>query len=158
SLRVMPLAREQERAVQNARASHPESFSPAGSEGYDVDRTALLAAERQLSSWWLNGRIQEGMRVEQQDEADGRRRRTRDGTRAHSRAVPRGFSKRRPQLILVLAGLQRNERHLVQRRVSDQTRRKRRRRRQSQTPHAIECSYSIGWTAERLAHRDARLV
>src|SRR5262249_1901384 len=104
SLRVMPLAREQERAVQNARASHPESFSSAGSEGYDVDRTALLAGERQLSSLWLNGRIQEGMRVEQQDEADGRRRRTRDGSAAPSRGAARGFFKRRPQLILVFGG------------------------------------------------------
>jgi hypothetical protein len=41
--------------------------------------------------------------VEQQDEADGRRR-SRDGTGAHSRAVARGFFSRRPQLILVLGG------------------------------------------------------
>jgi hypothetical protein len=41
--------------------------------------------------------------VEQQDEADGRRR-TRAGTGAHSRAAARGFLMRRPQLILVLAG------------------------------------------------------
>ncbi len=58
----------------------------------------------------LSGLVKESATVEQQDEADGRRRRTRDGLAAPSRGAARDFSKRRPQLILVFYGFQRQRR------------------------------------------------